>query len=307
MQNLWVYLSVSLSGFCSLCLFSAGEEGAGGGGVGGQISDTAPVRTDAANAQFFTTCHEHQSTLGNAGILRHPSLNEGLHCHEQQPPLETTHKGVNQRSKDVTQTQQQKPESPTVTLAWHASKYEAHKLHLTSEAQAFGDTGISNAGISRPRNLERRHSETPESRTQAFRDTEISNARISRHQESRTQAYRDTGISMPSLVANLKRRNFALTIIYTHQCEVAGDGRARYVRHKAETRFRFQAPMLLPGGDAETPSFHRCIIQDLAFVGSPTKSPGDLCVCFCRVGGGGGRGGCACVWGGGGGGWRGGC
>ena len=32
----------------------------------------------------------------------------------------STHKGVNQRSK---QTQQQRPESPTVTLTWHACKY----------------------------------------------------------------------------------------------------------------------------------------------------------------------------------------
>ena len=27
------------------------------------------------------------------------------------------------------QTQQQRPESPTVTLTWHASKYRVHKLH----------------------------------------------------------------------------------------------------------------------------------------------------------------------------------
>ena len=213
-----MYQSISLSGFCSLCLFSVGV--GGGGGVGGQISDTAPVRTDATNALFFTTCHEHQSTLGNAGILRHPSLSEGLHCHEQQPPSETTHKGVNQRSKDVTQTQQQNPESPTVTLAWHASKYEAHKLHLTSEAKAFRDTGISNAGISSPRILERRHFETPESRTQALRDTRISNAGVSRHPnferrhsetpESGTQAFRDTGIWNAGISRhrNLERRHF---------------------------------------------------------------------------------------------------
>ena len=30
----------------------------------------------------------------------------------------------------VTQTQQPRPESPTVTLTWHASKYEVHELHL---------------------------------------------------------------------------------------------------------------------------------------------------------------------------------
>ena len=38
-------------------------------------------------------------------------------------------KGVNQRSKDVTQTQQQRLESPTLTLTWHASKHKVHKLH----------------------------------------------------------------------------------------------------------------------------------------------------------------------------------
>ena len=42
--------------------------------------------------------------------------------------IESTHKGVNQRSKDVTQTQQQRAESPTVTLTWHASKYKVRKL-----------------------------------------------------------------------------------------------------------------------------------------------------------------------------------
>ena len=41
----------------------------------------------------------------------------------------STDKGVNQCSKDVTQTQQQRPESPTVTLTWHASKCKVHKLH----------------------------------------------------------------------------------------------------------------------------------------------------------------------------------
>ena len=36
---------------------------------------------------------------------------------------ESTHKGVNQRSKYVTQVHQQRPESCTVTLYWHACKY----------------------------------------------------------------------------------------------------------------------------------------------------------------------------------------
>ena len=32
--------------------------------------------------------------------------------------------------KDVTQTQQQRPESPTVTLTWHACIHRVHNLHL---------------------------------------------------------------------------------------------------------------------------------------------------------------------------------
>ena len=45
--------------------------------------------------------------------------------------LPSTHKGVNWRSKDITNAQQQRPESPTVTLTWHACKYKVHKLHQT--------------------------------------------------------------------------------------------------------------------------------------------------------------------------------
>ena len=37
---------------------------------------------------------------------------------------ESTHKGVNYPSK---QTQQQRPESPTVTLTWHVCTYKVHK------------------------------------------------------------------------------------------------------------------------------------------------------------------------------------
>ena len=41
---------------------------------------------------------------------------------------ESTHKGVNWRSEDVTQHNfQQRQELPTVTLTWHASKYKVHK------------------------------------------------------------------------------------------------------------------------------------------------------------------------------------
>ena len=37
--------------------------------------------------------------------------------------------GVNSRSKNVTSAQLQRPESPSVTLTWHANKHKVHKLH----------------------------------------------------------------------------------------------------------------------------------------------------------------------------------
>ena len=43
--------------------------------------------------------------------------------------VDSAHKGVNQPSKYATQAQQQRPESPTVTLTWHACKYKVQKLH----------------------------------------------------------------------------------------------------------------------------------------------------------------------------------
>ena len=48
---------------------------------------------------------------------------------EAQSAHAKTHRGVNQRLKDVTQTQQQRPESPTATLTWNAGKYKVHKPH----------------------------------------------------------------------------------------------------------------------------------------------------------------------------------
>ena len=47
----------------------------------------------------------------------------------QSARVESTHKGVNQHSKYATQVQQQRPESPSVTLIWHAYKYKVHKVH----------------------------------------------------------------------------------------------------------------------------------------------------------------------------------
>ena len=41
--------------------------------------------------------------------------------------FESTHKGVNQRSKYATQVQQQRPELPVVTLTWQMSKYKVLK------------------------------------------------------------------------------------------------------------------------------------------------------------------------------------
>ena len=47
----------------------------------------------------------------------------------QRARAESTLKGVNQRSKDVTQTQQQRPESPTVILTSDAPLVEFMYLH----------------------------------------------------------------------------------------------------------------------------------------------------------------------------------
>ena len=41
--------------------------------------------------------------------------------------LGSTNMGVNYHSEYVTQEQQQRPQSPTVTLTWHACKYKVHK------------------------------------------------------------------------------------------------------------------------------------------------------------------------------------
>ena len=36
---------------------------------------------------------------------------------------------ISARKKNITQVQQQRPESPTVTFTWHSCKYKVHKLH----------------------------------------------------------------------------------------------------------------------------------------------------------------------------------
>ena len=50
---------------------------------------------------------------------------------------ESAHKGVNQRSKYVTQVKQERPESPTVILTWHACKYKVHILVFTTYPHYF--------------------------------------------------------------------------------------------------------------------------------------------------------------------------
>ena len=49
----------------------------------------------------------------------------------------STMKGVTQRSKDVTDTQQPKPASSTVTLTWHASKDKVHNSGRGTSSTEF--------------------------------------------------------------------------------------------------------------------------------------------------------------------------
>ena len=65
----------------------------------------------------------------------------------------STHKGVNQCSKYVTQVQQQRPESPTVTtvtLTWHACKYKVHKLHQRYILRIFVKVEVDVLGLPVP-------------------------------------------------------------------------------------------------------------------------------------------------------------
>ena len=50
--------------------------------------------------------------------------------------IEST-KGVSYRSVNVIRTQQQKYESPTVTLTWHASKFKVNKLQKGCPPMAY--------------------------------------------------------------------------------------------------------------------------------------------------------------------------
>ena len=50
---------------------------------------------------------------------------------------ESTHKGGNQRSKYVTQAQQQRPQSLPATLTRHACQYKVHKLHQRGTSSSW--------------------------------------------------------------------------------------------------------------------------------------------------------------------------
>ena len=71
----------------------------------------------------------------------------------QSARTESTNKGVNQRSKCVTRVQQQRPESPTITLTWHAWKYKVHKLHQRYTLRMYRNYTLAGPGESYRRRL----------------------------------------------------------------------------------------------------------------------------------------------------------
>ena len=99
---------------------------------------TTPIQ----RARHLTCFITHMPWYGHFGVLsevysswtftsimskKHQKIQNRMR--PRQIPAESTHKGVNYPSKDVTQTQQQRPKSPTVPLTWHARQYKVHKLH----------------------------------------------------------------------------------------------------------------------------------------------------------------------------------
>ena len=85
-----------------------GKKGGGGGGGGLQSLKVGIYQLQSNEAHCSHSLEHNDPRSANA---------------------QSAHKGVNQRPKAVTQTQQQRPESPTVTLTWHASKFKVPKLH----------------------------------------------------------------------------------------------------------------------------------------------------------------------------------
>ena len=96
-----------------------------------------------SQASWLSKCHavhsKQQQKLNKTTNKHTKSTHKGVKSHSQQSPskiikqqtnkhTKSTRKGVNQRSKYSTQVQL-RPESPTVTLTWHACQYKVHKLH----------------------------------------------------------------------------------------------------------------------------------------------------------------------------------
>ena len=80
----------------------------------------------------------------------------------------STDKGVNQHSKDVTQTQQQRPESPTVTLTWHASKYKyINSIRGTSSTSS--STPVQNTSLNCQQNVALGRNNTVKKKGEAFK------------------------------------------------------------------------------------------------------------------------------------------
>ena len=89
-----------------------------------------PENSDVCNVHnrfllFFFFCLRN-CIPGVCILVTNLKQNESQSAH-----AESKHKGVHKRSKSVTQVQQQRPESPTVTFTWHACKYKVQKLHPT--------------------------------------------------------------------------------------------------------------------------------------------------------------------------------
>ena len=71
---------------------------------------------------------QHRRCMPPANKISHEYCNLFPEWPQVPTCAESTNKGVNQCLKDITQTQQQSSESPTVALNWHASKYNAQTL-----------------------------------------------------------------------------------------------------------------------------------------------------------------------------------
>jgi len=73
-------------------------------------------------------------------IYKHSKTSNLKQNEAQSAYTEPTNKGVNKHWKCVIQILQQRPESPTLTLTWHACKYKGHKLHQIERMRIRGCT-----------------------------------------------------------------------------------------------------------------------------------------------------------------------